>query len=507
MEGEALRGAGGAVRVELSMSRRYQKREEKPVRTDRLPPHSVEAEGALLGCVLLNPKEVMSELAAATRCQVEMFYDLRHQVIWRTMLDLWQEQVPVDVVSLGNRLRDRGQEGPERALLDYLSTLPDQTPSAGNAGYYLEEVRDKFRLRSMLQVLVDGGQKILEEPEVVGPTLDGIEAAVLAVNQVRAESAARSMRELTLDSVTLLENMHRGVGIIGGIRTRFGYFDKMTGGLHRKELSVIAARPSVGKTSLAMNMGVNIAKFEHVPVGVFSMEMAGADLNLRVLCAQAGVDFHKVRTGFPGAADLELLAGATKKVAGLPIYIDDTPSLGILELRARARRMAAKYGCEVFLVDYIQLMHGVEEFSDNREREVAQVSGGLKAMAKELNAAVLALAQLNREMERQKNRKPQLADLRESGAIEQDADLVGMLYRPKTEEDEAEDAPVIPVNMLVAKQRNGPTGDVELSFRRAQMQFFDRYENRGVRPEETEGKGLSAKEAAEIAGVKPQDLF
>jgi replicative DNA helicase len=478
---------------------------------DRLPPHAQESEEGLLSCCLQDPQQVLPELAAtAMGRQAGIFYDLRHQLIYQTILELWQEQQPVDLITLSQRLTDRGQLEQVGGIAS-LSTLPDAAPSAANWSYYWEEVRAKYRLRKMLAVLADGVQRIYERPEAgaTAATLDGIEAAVLAANQEEGVSVSLGMRDLTISMIHLLENMHRGVGLINGIRTRFGYLDKMTGGLHRKELAVLAARPSVGKTSLAMNIAVNVAKYERIPVGVFSMEMSAQDVHLRMACGEAGIDFHKLRTGFPSSKDLDQIAKICPPLSKLSIWMDETPALGILELRARARRMAQQYKCELFIVDYLQLMHGSRDYNGNRAAEVAEISGGLKQAAKELNAAFLVLSQLNREMEKNKNRKPQLADLRESGAIEQDADLVMMLYKPKIqgEEEPDEDAPEIPVNALIAKQRNGPTGDVELTFRRQQMQFVDRYENQGARPPSggATGHGAKAQTREEIARELARD--
>ena len=450
-----------------------------------MPPYSSEAEAGVLGCILLDAPAALPECVTRFgKAGASVFYDNRHAAIYGACNACAEAHGGlVDLVLLRQRLTDCGQLE-EVGGLEYLMGLQDATPSAANVAMYAQVVWEKWLLRRAIQACSEAIRRMYSEgSRPVGELLDQMEQEVLAVNQERASGGAeaRGMLELMQRTNELIDTLHRGVGIVGGIRTRFGYLDKVTGGLHRKELSVLAARPSLGKTSLALNMALNAAKLEGTAAGVFSLEMSAEDLVLRMRCAEAGVDFHKLRTGFPAKEDLQRLGDGMIKMSGLPLWIDDTPALGILELRARARRLARRHRCELFVVDYLQLMHGLpKDYRGSREREVADISAGLKSMAKELNAAVLVCSQLNREMERNKNRKPQLADLRESGAIEQDADLVMMLYRPKSDQEE-EDGPTQRVNALVAKQRNGPTGDVELIFRRSLMRFEDAYFNTGHR--------------------------
>jgi replicative DNA helicase len=463
------------------MSRRD---EELSRRLDRLPPHTPEGEQGVLGSLLLAPEEGLSEVAGG-RLQEEAFYDLRHRMIYRALLAMWDAKAGgIDLLTVHQWLKDRGQLE-QIGGLGYLSGLADKVPSAANLEYYRDMVEDKWRRRRMLQALAQASARIYgEEAAPAAGLLDEIEASVLAANEDRP-AEGRTMPDLVGEVGDLVENLHRGVGIIGGLRTRFSYFDKMTGGLHRKELIVIAARPSLGKTSWLLNMSVNIAK-QGSAVAIFSMEMAAADLVLRMCCAEARINFHHMRTGFPSKQDVEAFRKVAPLVAKLPITIDDTPALGILELRARARRLHRQKAIAMVGVDYLQLMHGSKDWGPNRAMEVAEISGGLKGLAKELDVPVVALAQLNRELARQKNRKPQLEDLRESGSIEQDADLVALLYREKIEktgdgpDDEEEEQELIPVNALIAKQRNGPTGDVRLIFNRPQMRMMDSRDKEGL---------------------------
>jgi replicative DNA helicase len=251
----------------------------------------------------------------------------------------------------------------------------------------------------------------------------------------------------------------------------------MTSGLHPGEMIVIAARPSMGKTSLAMNIAEHVAIDQKLPVGVFSLEMTASSLVLRMLCSRSRVNLRNVRDGFLAERDFPKITGSAGKLAGAPLFIDDSSALSILQLRAKARRMAQQYGIKLFVIDYLQLLHSTARRAENRQQEIADISNGIKSLAKELNVPVIVLSQLNRELEREKNRKPRLSDLRESGAIEQDADLVGLLYKPSSDEDEemggggGEGQEAVPVNLLIAKQRNGPTGDVNLTFLKAFTRF------------------------------------
>jgi replicative DNA helicase len=267
--------------------------------------------------------------------------------------------------------------------------------------------------------------------------------------------------------------------MLTGIGTGFADLDKMTSGLHPGEMVVIAARPSMGKTSLAMNIAEHVALEQKLPVGVFSLEMTANSLVLRMLCSRSRVNLRSVREGFLAERDFPKITGAAGEMARAPLFIDDSSGLSILQLRAKARRMAQQYGVKLFVIDYLQLLHSTARRAENRQQEIADISNGIKALAKELNVPVIVLSQLNRELEREKNRKPRLSDLRESGAIEQDADLVGLLYKPSSGDEEegggaaaaGEDQEAQPVNLLIAKQRNGPTGDVNLTFLKSYTRF------------------------------------
>jgi replicative DNA helicase len=274
-----------------------------------------------------------------------------------------------------------------------------------------------------------------------------------------------------------IEHFFNRKGELSGIATGFPDLDKMTDGLHGGEMIVVAARPSMGKTSLAMNIAEHVALELGLPVGVFSLEMSASSLILRMLCSLARVNMRSIRDGFMSEADFPRLTTASGQLAAAKLLIDDTAGLSILQLRARARRMYQQHGVRLFVIDYLQLLNSTaRRAQENRQQEIADISSGIKALAKELNVPVIVLSQLNRELEKDKSRKPRLSDLRESGSIEQDADLVGLLYKPDAgdEEDAPEESEGVAVNFLVAKQRNGPTGDVNLTF----LKPFTRFESR-----------------------------
>jgi len=262
--------------------------------------------------------------------------------------------------------------------------------------------------------------------------------------------------------------------MLTGVGTGFVDLDKMTSGLHPGEMIVVAARPSMGKTSLAMNIAEHVAIEEKLPVGVFSLEMTSESLVLRMLCSLSRVNLRNVREGFLAERDFPKLTGAAGRLAGAPLFTDDSSGLSILQLRAKARRMVQQYGIKLFVIDYLQLLHSTARRAENRQQEIADISNGIKSLAKELSVPVIVLSQLNRELEKDKSRKPQLSDLRESGAIEQDADVVCLLYKPSREEEEGgagEEQDALPVNLLIAKQRNGPTGDIHLTFLKSYTRF------------------------------------
>jgi replicative DNA helicase len=360
--------------------------------------------------------------------------------------------------------------------LAYLSSLVDAVPSAANLTYYLEIVREKYLLRRTIQACSGVVGRVYDYEGDVDALLDEVERDILHISEAREESESQKIKDLVHKAINTIEDFHQRQGMLTGISTGFVDLDKLTSGLHGGEMIVIAARPSMGKTSLAMNIAEHVVLEQRLPVGVFSLEMTAESLVLRLLCSRARVNLRDIRDGFLAERDFPKLTGAAGKLANAPLFIDDSASLSILQLRARARRMAQQHGIKLFIIDYLQLLHSTSARRvENRQQEIADISNGIKALAKELEVPVIVLSQLNRELEKDKSRKPRLSDLRESGAIEQDADLVALLYKPNSgDEEEAtsrEEADAVAVNLLIAKQRNGPTGDVPLTFLKGYTRF------------------------------------
>jgi replicative DNA helicase len=432
----------------------------------------VEAEQGVLGSVLLAPNECLGECFEKLNSGSEVFYDLKHRTIYEVLVEMYDAKDAIDLITVQQRLKDRQQlEGVGGYA--YLSSLPDLTPSAANLGYYLGIIREKHVLRRMLHACTGVVGRVYEHEGEVESLLDEVERDILRISEDRSATTIRPIKELVHTAINTIEEYHQRQGMLTGIGTGFTDLDKMTSGLHEGEMIVIAARPSMGKTSLAMNVAEHVALEQKLPVGVFSLEMTSESLIMRMLCSRSRVNLRNIRDGFLAERDFPKLTGAAGKLANAPLFIDDTSGLSILQMRAKARRMWQQYGIKLFVVDYLQLLHSTARRAENRQQEIADISSGIKSLAKELKVPVIVLSQLNREMEKDKNRKPRLSDLRESGSIEQDADLVGLLYKASSgDEEEAQtDQDAVPVNLLVAKQRNGPTGDVHLTFLKSYTRF------------------------------------
>ena len=470
-------GMEPAPRVDLREKKRSRARTVDLSRVDRLPPHSIEAEQGVLGCILLAQNEGVGLCLEKLKSGAETFYDLRHQTLFQLLVEMYDRKQPIDLITVGQRLKDV-QQLEAVGGLPYLTGLVDAVPSAANLGYYLEILREKHVLRRVMQTCTGVVARVQEHEGEVDGLLDEVERDILRISEDREEGGVRGMKDLVRGAIDMIQDFHQRQGGLTGIGTGFPDLDKMTSGLHEGEMVVIAARPSMGKTSLAMNIAEHVAVNERLPVGVFSLEMTAESLVMRMLCSLARVNGRAIRDGFMAEADFKRLTGAAAKLSKAPLLIDDTPGLSILQLRARARRMWQQHQVRLFVIDYLQLLHSTSKRADNtRQQEVADISNGVKALAKELKVPVIVLCQLNRELEKEKNRKPRRSDLRESGAIEQDADLVGLLYR-RSGDEEGEAPPDGEyvgegVNLLIAKQRNGPTGDVELTF----LKGFTRYES------------------------------
>ncbi|MGD0253745.1 MAG: replicative DNA helicase [Verrucomicrobiota bacterium] len=446
---------------------------------DRLPPHSLEGEQGVLGCVLLSPNECMGECLEKLKDGKEVFYDLRHQTIFETLVVMFDTREAIDVITLQQRLKDK-QLLEQVGGIAYLSRLQDAVPSAANLSYYLDIVREKFLLRKMIQTCTNVVGRVYDYEGEVDALLDEVERDVLRISESRVTGEGQTTKELVGKAIGTIENYFSRKGVLNGLSTGFADLDRMTDGLHGSEMIVIAARPSMGKTSIAMNIVEHVVLEQKLPAAVFSLEMSAEALVLRMMCSLARVNLRSIREGFMSEADFPKLTGAAGRLANAPLFIDDSAGLSILQLRARARRLHQQHSIKLFVVDYMQLLHSTaRRAQENRQQEISDISGGIKALAKELKVPVLVLSQLNREPEkRERGAEPRLSDLRESGAIEQDADLVGLLYKPGKAGGDDEDGSgageeqdAMQVNLLIAKQRNGPTGDVKLTFLKPYTRF------------------------------------
>jgi replicative DNA helicase len=443
-----------------------------------LLPQSADAEQGILCSILLAPKEV-GGLCVERGIRAEHFHIPAHASIYTVLKEMYDACRPIDLVTLTQELRDR-------KLLDqaggaaFITQLFTFLPTAANASYYLEIVEEKYTLREIIRVCTEYAGRSYDEQAEVTMLLDEVETRVLAISQERVRGETASMKDQVMAAIHAIEELYANKGGLTGFATGFAALDKMCDGLHRQEMFVIAARPSMGKTALAMNMAEHVALELKKPVAVFSLEMSASQLVQRLLCSRARVNLEQIRNGFLAERDFPALTAAASKLAESKIFIDDTAGLSILELRAKARRLKSQHGIEAIFIDYLQLLRSTtRRAQDNRQIEIAEISSGIKALAKELNIPIVVLAQLNRKPEERSGEskgRPRLSDLRESGSIEQDADVVGLLIREEyyAENDEDRKEAEGKATLIIAKQRNGPVGDVPLTF----LKQFTRFENR-----------------------------
>src|SRR5882757_1825983 len=443
----------------------------------RALPHSVEAEQGVLGSMLIAPRDAIAEVVE--KINEEYFYVPAHQTIYSVLVDLWNAGQAIDLITFTQVLRDR-------TLLEsvggaaFVTSLFTFVPTAANLEYYLEIVRDKHILRQIISAATESVRRAFEEQDEVSNLLDEVEQRIFAVGEDRFKGQMLSMKDQVMEAIEAIEKLYERKGGITGISSGFVEFDRMTSGLHPSEMIVIAARPSMGKTALAMNIAEHVAINEKLPVGVFSLEMSSQQLVQRLLCSRARVNLQKVRDGFLGERDFPSLTAAASKLAEAKIFIDDTAGLSILELRAKARRLKAQKDIKLIVVDYLQLLRSTTRRAmDNRQLEISEISAGLKGLAKDLKIPVIVVAQLNRQPEQRTGGKPRLSDLRESGSIEQDADLVRLLVRPEIyeEDEDARAERAGEAELIIAKQRNGPVGEIALTFLKEFTRFEDRARN------------------------------
>ena len=427
--------------------------------------------------MLISPQDKIAEVVE--KISDDYFYIPAHQTVYRVLVELWDAKQGIDLITFTQSLRDRN-------LLEtvggasFVTSLFTFVPTAANLTYYLEIVRDKYILREVIAACTEGARRSYEEQDEVDNLLDEVEQKIYAVGEDRFKGDSLTMKEQVMEAIETINKLWEQKGSLTGLSTGFVEFDRMTSGMHPAEMIVIAARPSMGKTALVMNIAEHVAVHEKKPVGVFSLEMSAQQLVQRMLCSRARVNLRKARDGFLADSDFDKIATAAGKLAEADIYIDDTPGLSILELRAKARRLKSRHDLALIVIDYLQLLRSTSRRGqDNRQIEISEISAGIKGLSKELNIPIVVAAQLNRNPEirtGESKGRPRLSDLRESGSIEQDADLVGLLVRQEyyADTEEEKDEFEGKAELIIAKQRNGPTGDVPLTF----IKEFTRFEDR-----------------------------
>ena len=444
----------------------------------RVPPQSLEAEESVLGGVLLDNTAIDRVLEFV---RPDDFYREAHRRIFRAMLALAEKNEPVDLVTLSEVLRQRGE------LQDvgggaHLAELAERVPTAANAAHYAKIVREKAILRSLITTATDIVTNGYEDTRDVKDLLDRAEQSIFQISEREVKPAFVRMDSLMTDTFKIVEKLHQQKEAVTGVTSGYADLDHLTAGLQPSDLIIIAARPSMGKTAFALNIAANAALRGGTGVAVFSLEMSKEQLALRMLCSEARVDLSRVRTGHLQPGELGDLAQSAHVLISTPIYIDDTPAITVLELRAKSRRLwrdpNSKLG--LILVDYLQLMRS-SEGKDSREQEISEISRSLKALAKELQVPVIALSQLNRQVESRSPAVPRLSDLRESGAIEQDADVIMFIYRDDVYNEDSDRKGT--ADIIIAKQRNGPIGKIELAF----LRQYTRFENREMIPDDAAG--------------------
>ncbi|MBR38940.1 MAG: replicative DNA helicase [Dehalococcoidia bacterium] len=429
-------------------------------------PQSLEAEQAVLGSMLTSKEAVAKALQWL---KPNMFYKDAHAKIASSMVDLFEKGEPVDAVSVVNILKKKDElKGVGGAY--YISGLAESVPTTANVEHYSKIVLEKSILRTLIQVSHEVSKNASQDNQDVDDILDAAESAIFNISEKRLKGGFEELSSMLHQTFEELDKIAAKPGSVTGVASGLMDLDNITSGFHPGELIIVAGRPGMGKTALALSMARNAAVMDNVGIGMFSLEMANHQLAMRLLCAEGRVDSHLVRTGKLPKSQWKNLSLAVGQLAEAPIYLDDSAGMSVLEVRAKARRLKAEKDIGLIVVDYLQLMTGPKGV-ESRQQEISQISRSLKNLAKEIEVPVIALSQLSRAVENRTDRRPQLSDLRESGAIEQDADVVMFLYRPWIYSQEDEDKGKAQV--MVAKQRNGPTGNVNVTF----IDRFARFEN------------------------------
>ena len=435
----------------------------------RIPPQNVEAEQSLLGGILIDPEAVNKIVDVVSP---EDFYRGDHKRLFELILDLYDRNDPIDIITVSSLARDKGVIE-KIGGNTYLNTLVDSMPTSANIVQYAKMVREKSLLRRLMLAATQIVEKGYEVDVDVEDYMDVAEQAIFQIAEKKFRPSFYPIKDLVMENVKTIERLCEKKQAVTGVATGYVEIDRMTGGLQPSDLIIVAGRPSMGKTSFCLNIALNVAINNGVstPVGIFSLEMSKEQLVMRFLSSEAEVEFSKLRSGMVRDTEWPKLSKAAGRLYEAPIFIDDAPALSVLDLRARARRLKKEHDLGILVIDYLQLMRGRTGSLDRREQEISEISRSLKALAKELDIPVVAISQLNRMVEQRDNKRPRLADLRESGAIEQDADVIMFIYRDEVYHKDSKAAGT--AEIIIGKQRNGPIGDVVLTFR----DKFTKFEN------------------------------
>ncbi|MCM3588149.1 replicative DNA helicase [Mesobacillus maritimus] len=446
---------------------------------DRMPPQNIEAEQAVLGAIFLEP----SSLTVASEVLIpEDFYRAAHQKIFEVMLNLNDKGKAVDLVTVTEELA-AAKLLEDTGGVSYLSELAASVPTAANIEYYARIVEEKSLLRRLIRTATTIASDGYQREDEVESLLSEAEKSILEVAQRKNAGAFHNIKDVLVRTYDNIETLHNRVGDVTGIATGFSELDRMTAGFQRNDLIIVAARPSVGKTAFALNIAQNVATKTGENVAIFSLEMGAEQLVMRMICAEGNINAQNLRTGSLTDEDWGKLTMAMGSLSNSGIFIDDTPGVKIGDIRSKCRRLKQEHGLGMILIDYLQLIQGNGRSGENRQQEVSEISRSLKALARELEVPVIALSQLSRGVEQRQDKRPMMSDIRESGSIEQDADIVAFLYRDDYYDKESENKDIIEI--IIAKQRNGPVGTVQLAFVKEYNKFVNletRFDSSAIPP-------------------------
>jgi replicative DNA helicase len=444
--------------------------DETDFSSHKLPPQNLEAEQSVLGGILIE-NEAMNRVTEIL--DADDFYRDAHRKIFNALINLSERDEPADLITLTNELRKIDQLDSIGGA-SYLASLIDSVPTAANIEYYAKIVKEKSILRKLIQTSTEIITQSYEDRGDVEVFLDEAERAIFDISERRVKPSFYSIRDVVKESFKTIERLFQKKELVTGVPSGFKELDRMTAGFQPSDLIIVAGRPSMGKTAFCLNLAQYAAIENKIPVAFFSLEMSKEQLVIRMLCSEAHVEGTRLRTGFLSESDWPKLTIAAGNLSEAPIYIDDSAALSVLELRAKARRLKSERGLGMLIIDYLQLMKGRGK-AESRQQEVSEISRSLKALAKELNIPVIAVSQLSRRIEERTGNRPQLSDLRESGAIEQDADVILFLYRDEVYNRSEDNPNKGKAEVIIGKQRNGPIGKIELAFLDKFTSFKDLY--------------------------------